>query len=85
MRTELASGVVLSISPGHPTADGRTFADLRVGDRLDGVAVREARVVPYMHEFTHDILPDSETGTYFAGGVQIGSTLFALEATPACR
>lgn len=85
MRTELASGVVLSISPGHPTADGRSFADLEVGDLLGGVAVRDARIVPYAHAFTHDILPDSDTGTYYAGGAQIGSTLFVTGATPACR
>jgi hypothetical protein len=24
---------------------------------------------------THDILPDSDTGTYFAAGVRLGSTL----------
>ncbi len=28
-RIRLANGAVLEISAGHPTADGRTFADLR--------------------------------------------------------
>lgn len=32
-------------------------------------------MIPYGHEHTYDILPDSDTGTYVAGGVLIGSTL----------
>lgn len=75
MRVELETGRVLEISPGHPTADGRWFGDLRAGDRLDGVLVLSAELVPYMHGFTYDILPASETGTYVAGGTLIGSTL----------
>jgi hypothetical protein len=39
--------------------------------------VVEAATVPYAHEATHDILPGSETGAYFAGGALIGSTLAA--------
>lgn len=75
VRVTLDSGRVLEISPRHPTADGRTFADLRPGDRLDGARVLESTLIPYAHPFTHDILPDSDTGAYFAGGVLIGSTL----------
>lgn len=75
VRVVLESGAVLEISPAHPTADGRTFAQLAAGDRLDGVAVVEARTIPYRHAFTHDVLPASDTGTYVAGGVVIGSTL----------
>jgi hypothetical protein len=75
VRVTLDSGRVLEISPRHPTAEGRTFADLRPGDRLDGARVVEATLIPYTHPFTYDILPDSDTGTYFAGGALIGSTL----------
>ncbi len=71
----LATGAVLDVSPGHPTADGRTFADLRAGDMIDGAAIVDARLVPYTHAYTHDVLPASDTGTYVAGGVLIGSTL----------
>ncbi len=73
----LAHGVVLHVTPNHPTADGRTFGDLTPGDRLDGVPVVGARVVSYGGSFTHDILPDSDSGTYVAGGVLIGSALAA--------
>ena len=75
-RVTLASGAVLEISAGHPTADGRTFADLRAGHDLLGTRI--ASVVhhsAYPYAFTHDILPDSSTGAYFAAGALIGSTL----------
>src|SRR6478736_841743 len=66
---------MLSISPSHPTADGRTFADLSNGDLLDGVTIASVSRVPYTEPYTYDILPDSDSGTYFAGTVQIGTTL----------
>ena len=75
MRVGLEGGGVLEISARHPTADGRPFGGLRAGDRLDGVRIVSATVVPYFHEATYDILPDSDTGAYFAGGVLVGSTL----------
>jgi len=75
VRVTLATGRVLEISPLHPTADGRMFGDLHPGDRLDGVRVVGAELVPYTHPFTFDILPASETGTYVAGGVLVGTTI----------
>ena len=71
----LAHGATLRISPRHPTADGRAFADLAAGDVVDGARVIAARLVDYDQPFTYDILPDSDSGTYFAGGTLIGSTL----------
>ena len=78
MRVVLASGSVLEISPWHPTADGRIFGDLHTGDVIDGVRVECAELVPYGHGRTFDILPDDPSGTYYAGGVRIGSTLRGL-------
>jgi hypothetical protein len=75
MRITLANGTTLELSPGHPTADGRRFQDLRAGDALDGVPITSAAIAPYAHDATYDILPDSESGAYFAGGVLVGSTL----------
>lgn len=76
VRAKFANSTVLRISPGHPTADGRTFGDLHKGDRLDHAEITEAMLVTYGEPFTHDILPASDTGAYFAGGVLIGSTLW---------
>jgi hypothetical protein len=75
IRVELANGSVLEISAPHPTADGRTFGDLHANDVLGGVPIRRVSVVPYGYGFTYDILPASDSGTYFAGGALIGSTL----------
>jgi hypothetical protein len=75
-RVTLDSGAVLEISPGHPTADGRAFGGLEAGDHLDEHSVvLSATLVPFEYPRTHDILPASDTGTYFADGVLIGSTL----------
>jgi hypothetical protein len=71
----LASGRTLEISAGHPTADGRTLGDLRAGGTLDGQRIESVVVVPYRYPETYDILPASDSGTYFAAGVLIGSTL----------
>ncbi len=75
VRVALASGVVIEVSPRHPTADGRTFGDLHAGDTLDHLGVTSAELVPYGHPFTYDILPASETHAYYAGGALIGTTL----------
>jgi len=76
VRALLATGAVIEMSPGHPTADGRRFGDLAASERLDGVPIQSVETSPYRHPFTHDILPDSDTGTYYAAGVLVGSTLF---------
>ncbi len=78
----LASGRALLVSPLHPTADGRTFRDLARGDSLDGVAIVASSIVAYDQAFTYDILPDSDTGAYFAASVLIGSTLAPPKAVP---
>jgi hypothetical protein len=75
VRVTLASGAVLEISAPHPTADGRTFGDLRAGDVLDHIPVVAVERIPYQHPFTYDILPASETRAYFAGGALIGTTM----------
>jgi hypothetical protein len=89
MRVVLETGTVLQISPRHPTADGRTMRDLVADDRLDGVPIVSATLVPYRHSHTYDILPSSDTGTYYAGGALIGSTMapaprLAVALVPAC-
>jgi hypothetical protein len=80
----LRDGTILRISAAHPTADGRSFGQLQEGDWLGGREVASTKVVPYAHDATYDILPDSDTGTYFAGGALIGSTLVRpkVEARP---
>ena len=72
---QLDDGRELFVSPNHPTYDGRIIADLKVGEKYDGSTVKSTKLVQYKYEFTYDILPDSQTGNYFANGILVGSTL----------
>ena len=76
VRLELADGRSVLASPGHPTADGRTVGDLAIGDRFDGTIVTGVALLPYAG-ITYDLLPSGPTGTYYADGVLLGSTLSA--------
>jgi hypothetical protein len=75
VRLVLDGGTVLEISPTHPLVDGRTVGDLSAGDAIEGVGVVEAALVPYRRDRTYDILPASDTGTYFVGDARIDSTI----------
>jgi hypothetical protein len=75
VRLTLATGAVLEISALHPTADGRSIAQLVKGATLDGVTIREVKTIPYRHAATYDILPDSDSRAYFAAGVLLASTI----------
>jgi hypothetical protein len=75
VRLTLDDGTVLEVSARHPLVDGRRIGDLRPGADVAGVGIRTAEVVPYAHAFTHDILPASRSGAYYAGGVLLRSTL----------
>ncbi|MGZ6272432.1 MAG: hypothetical protein ACXWPJ_10240 [Candidatus Limnocylindrales bacterium] len=72
---KLADGRELLVSPGHPTADGRSAGSLRAGDELDGSTITLWELVPYTADRTYDILPAGGTGEYWANGILMGSTL----------
>jgi hypothetical protein len=71
----LSNGATLQISGAHPTADGRLLQELLPGASLGGTEVLSAATLPYQHAHTYDILPDSDSGSYVAGGALIGTTL----------
>jgi hypothetical protein len=77
VRLTLDDGRVVSVSPGHPTADGRRVGDLAAGETLDGARIASAQRVAYPGSATYDILPAGTTGAYWANGVLLGSTLRA--------
>ena len=77
VHVKLADGRELQASPGHRTADGRQLGTLAVGDRLDGSTVSELELVPYSGDRTYDLLPAGPTGTYWANGILLSSTLSA--------
>lgn len=71
----LADGRELWASPGHSLADGRKLGDLRRGDTVDGSVVVSSEWVAYTGGSTFDILPAGVSGTYWADGVALRSTL----------
>jgi len=75
----LADGRELLASPGHRTADGRPLGSLAVGDELDGSKVKLWELVPYDGARTYDLLPAGPTGTYWANGILLSSTLTTVQ------
>lgn len=75
IRLTLADGRSVVASPAHPTADGRFFASLAVGDIVDGTRVASIIVEPSSEPYTYDLLPSGPSGAYWADGVLVGSTL----------
>jgi hypothetical protein len=75
VQLRLSDGRELLASPGHRTADGRPLGTLAVGDRLDGSTVTLWELVPYAGDRTYDLLPAGPTGTYWANGILLSSTL----------
>jgi hypothetical protein len=71
----LADGRELLASPGHRTADGRALGLLAAGEALDGSTISRWELVPYFADRTYDLLPVGPTGTYWADGIQLASTL----------
>ena len=75
VQLRLSDGRAVDVSPGHPTADGRKVGDLQGGDGYDGAIVMSATLSPYSGGSTFDVLPAGASGTYWANGVLLGSTL----------
>jgi hypothetical protein len=75
VHVRLADGRELLASPGHRTADGRPLGSLETGDTLDGSPITVWELIPYAGERTYDLLPAGLTGIYWAGGIQLSSTL----------
>ena len=75
VHVRLADGRELLASPGHRTADGRRLGSLAAGDRLDGSTITLWELLPYASARTYDLLPAGPTGTYWANGILLSSTL----------
>ena len=75
VRITLASGRVVEMSEGHPSAEGLPFRMLAPGMHLGDATITSLELVPYTFEATYDILPASDTGTYVAAGALVGTTM----------
>lgn len=72
---KLKDGRSLQVSPNHPTADGKSADKLKAGDKYNDSIVVSVQKTKYTKDKTYDLLPDSDTGYYFANGILMGSTL----------
>ena len=75
----LSDGREVMVSGPHPLTDGRTIGDLAVGDLLDGARVVKAESIPYDQPAKYDLLPAGETGSYWANGIPMNSTIEMTE------
>jgi Hint domain-containing protein len=77
----MRDGRELWVSPGHPTADGRSVGELQAGNSYGAGTpsaadvVIKAETVSYAGEKTYDLLPAGDTGFYWANGILLGSTM----------
>ena len=71
----LSDGRQVWASPNHPTASGQLLGALQSGDVYDGATVEVVALIPYWDTATYDILPDSDTGFYYADEILLGNTL----------
>jgi hypothetical protein len=75
VRVELNDGRTVTASPGHMSADGLALGDYKVGDTLDRGTVISTDYVTDDGLATYDLLPDGQTGLYWANGILLKSTL----------
>ncbi|CAN5118759.1 hypothetical protein BH11PAT1_BH11PAT1_6460 [soil metagenome] len=71
----LSNGSSVWVSPNHPTIDKRTIGELHIGDSYNDLKIISTDSMSYWDEKTYDILPDNDTGFYYANGILLGSTL----------
>jgi len=76
----MSDGRGVFASPKHPTCaaakpGAATVADLARGSAFDRALVSTADRAPYTGTDTYDLLPEGDTGCYWANGVLLGSTL----------
>ena len=75
LRLALSDGRVLVAAGAHPAADGGYLRQLHPGQRYDGATVISVGWTTSTAPATFDLLPAGPTGTYWADGILVGSTL----------
>jgi hypothetical protein len=70
-----SDGRELSVSPGHPTADGHQVNQLVSGGAYDGAVIQSTRLERYTGDRTFDLLVAGDTGFYWANRILLASTL----------
>ncbi len=71
----LTDGRQLWVSPNHPTVSSLEVGQLQVGQSYNSSVILIAELIPYWDNKTYDLLPNSDTGFYYANGILMGTTL----------
>lgn len=71
---KLSDGRCLYASKRHPTVNG-CISELEYSGYYDGAKIESIQTIPYFNKTTYDLLPDSDTGFYWANNILIGSSL----------
>lgn len=72
----LSDGREVTVSPLHPLSDyANEFRNLKKNEIYDGAIIVSVNHNYYPNQYTHDILPSGDTGSYWANGILMGSTL----------
>ncbi len=71
----LDDGRQLSTSPLHPDVDNNPLVYLKKGSCYDNAIIIRSELKDYGGERTWDLLPEGETGLYWANNILISSTL----------
>jgi hypothetical protein len=75
LRLALSDGRTLIAAGAHPAADGTYLRQLRTGSATTAPRSSPSNGHPSTAPATYDILPELPTGTYWANGILVGSTL----------
>ena len=75
LQLSLSDGRTLIAAGAHPAANGVFLRELHVGDGYDGATIAAIDWVTSTAPMTFDLLPAGPTGTYWANGILVGSTL----------
>ncbi|MFA6214963.1 MAG: Hint domain-containing protein [Patescibacteria group bacterium] len=59
----------------HPTVNGLPIGSLKMGETYNGGQIIKTELILYWDTATYDLLPNSDTGYYWANKILLGSTL----------
>ncbi len=65
----------INISPNHPMTNDKPIGSVLIGDTIDNSKVIISELVQYKGDYTYDILPSSDTGTYWANRILLKSSI----------
>ena len=80
-----SNGNDLIASPDHPATRAKKIRELFPSEAYDQTKINSVSLINYDHSHTYDILPDGDTGYYWANNILIGSTLTPQQVSPIAK